>query len=450
MAPEKLFTLEIEKIVAGGNGLARLPDGMVAMVPGVLPGERVRVRVTRRQKQFAECELVALEQPAVDRVEPACPHYGQCGGCDLQHIAYPAQVRIKQEILRAHLVRTGLLSSTVDPDFLRAPCPSPRQTGYRLRLRLHVDEHGRLGMYRTRSNQVVPLRRCLIARPEINAIMARLGDCRPLDELLRQTRELEILIAPDEALGVLLLDFTRKPRPADLARVRQALAELPGVKGVYLRVDGHGLHDHQGRLVEIRDADLLHWTLPMTGEPEAVRLTIEPGGFYQVNQEQNENLVAQLLDFADLAGREQVLDLFCGMGNFSLPLARRCATVLGMDLQGAAVRGALRNRMLSGIDNVDFQKKAALDGARELAGRGARFDLVLLDPPRTGCREVLPFVMQLAPARLIYISCDPATLCRDLGWLVGSGPYRLEAMRMFDMFPHTSHLETMVLLHRVR
>jgi 23S rRNA (uracil1939-C5)-methyltransferase len=192
---------------------------------------------------------------------------------------------------------------------------------------------------------------------------------------------------------------------------------------------------------------MIRLTLPAGKGQEPVSLAVEPGGFYQVNQEQNEQLITLLLDWAAVGREQRVLDLFCGVGNFSLPLARKASQVTGMDLQGSAIRSAKRNASLNMLDNVDFTKMDAAAGARFLAGQGEHFDLLLLDPPRTGCREVLPQVAALAPETIIYISCDPATLARDLGDLLALG-YGIKKMRLFDMFPQTSHLETMVLLSR--
>ena len=435
-------------MVAGGLGLGHRPDGMVVLVPGVLPGEQVRVRVRHRKKGFLEGDLLAVETASPDRVAPGCPLYGRCGGCDFQHASYPAQLRLKQDILAQHLVRGRLAASLVEAiAMLDEPLPSPRSLGYRLRLRLHVDKLGQVGFHRFHSHAVVPVGQCLIARDGINCVLAIVGTSPCLRDLFEHTSEFEILLSPAEDLCVLLLDFARKPRPADLAMVRGAVQQLAGVNEVLLRVAGHGLFSAEGLVQQMRDHAMIRLTLPAGQGVAPVALAVEPGGFYQVNQEQNERLVGLLRDWAAVGKDQRVLDLFCGVGNFSLPLARVAGQVAGMDLQGAAVRSAIRNATLNGLNNAGFTKMEAAAGARRLVELGERFDLLLLDPPRGGCREVLPHVAALAPKTIIYISCDPATLTRDLGDLIGLG-YSIKKMRLLDMFPQTSHLETMVMLRR--
>lgn len=446
-APEK-FSLTVEKVVAGGLGLGHRSDGMVVLVPGVLPEEQVVVQVRHRRKGFLEGDLLEVEKASPDRVAPICPLYGSCGGCDFQHVSYPAQLRLKQEILAQHLVRGRLVASLAEASaLLGEPMPSPRSQGYRLRLRLHLDKLGRVGFYRLHSHEVVPVSQCSIARDGINRVLATLGHSPCLRDLFAHTNEFEILQSPAADVCVLLLDFARKPRPVDLALVRGASEQLTGVGEVLLRVAGQGLFSGDGLLKDMPEHAMIRLTLPAGKGQEPVALAVEPGGFYQVNQEQNEQLIGLLLDWAAAGMEQRVLDLFCGVGNFSLPLARQASQVAGMDLQGAAIRSAKRNASLNRLDNVDFTKMDAAAGARFLAGQGARFDLLLLDPPRTGCREVLPQVAALAPETIIYISCDPATLTRDLGDLLALG-YGIKKMRLFDMFPQTSHLETMVLLSR--
>ncbi len=448
---ESEFSVYIEKVVAGGRGLGRLADGMVVMVPAVLPGEQVLVQVQRRKKHFWECYARSIQKESEHRVEPPCPVYSTCGGCDFQHVSYEEQVRLKQEILKEHLVRGHLVKSAEDTaSFLQDPVVCQEPFGYRLRVRLHRDRQGQIGIYRSNSHHVIPITNCLIADKEINLILAALEGCLPLQDLLAQTSEFEILVSPDDRKSVILLDFSRKPRSADLKLISTAVEQIASLKDIFLKVDKHGLFGSQGRVGQVRDHALIRWTLPVGLGKEPVTLTVEPGGFYQVNQEQNEKLTSLLLEFAGLSGTEHVLDLFCGMGNFSLPMARGAGRVLGLDLQGAAIRSAKRNAELSGLENVIFKKGGAIPEAKKLTKAGQHFDIVLLDPPRSGCKEVLPHVLGLGAEKIIYISCDPATLCRDLGQLVLPGNYRIQKMRLVDMFPQTSHLETIVLLERKR
>ncbi len=442
------ITVFIEKVVAGGLGLGRLADGMVVMIPGVLPGEEVHALITKRKKRFAECSPIEILKKSDKRIEPPCPVYEDCGGCDFQHISYDEQIRLKQDILKEHLVRSHLVQSADDDiPFLQEPAGCQNQFGYRLRVRLHRDKDGDVGIYRPQSHKVVPISNCLIASEEINGVLGAMERCAPFQDLLSQTSQLEIFVSPDDGESVILLDFGRKPRAADLKLIGESILQLNGVKDIFLRVEKQGLFGSYGRVGQVKDHALIRWTLPV-GQEKQVNLTIEPGGFYQVNREQNEKLMSLLLEFADLNGSEHVLDLFCGMGNFSLPMASYAGQVLGLDLQGAAMRSAKKNAEISGLDNIKFKKGGAVPEAKKFAKAGHHFDIVLLDPPRSGCKEVLPHVLDLGAERIVYISCDPATLCRDLGQLVLPGNYEIKKMCLVDMFPQTSHLETIVLLER--
>ena len=244
----------------------------------------------------------------------------------------------------------------------------------------------------------------------------------------------------------------RKARPADLQAASRVVAELTSVAAIFLEADG------QLRLGPFPEAT----GLERDGEPELVRLVFpalpgrgtpaytlyqEAGGFCQVNPEQNLRMIERVLAWLEGCEVARAVDLFCGMGNFSIPLALSGIAVTGSDLQRSAIRSAVRNAATAGLHNCTFIQAAAERAARDLAGAGERFDLVILDPPRRGCAEVLPHLAGLGAALLLYISCDPATLARDLVGLVGQG-YRIDKIGMVDMFPQTAHLESMVLLRK--
>lgn len=447
----KTIQATIEKIIAGGVGLARLADGVVAMVPLTLPGERVVLRPRSRKKQFVQAELVEVVTPAAERRVPLCPHFGLCGGCDLQHADYPAQLALKEAILRELLLRSGI--SGAGEEFSFTVAGAPQESGYRQRIRLQVAPDGRFGFHRPHSHEVVAVAHCPLAAPALNEMIAILRHEEAARRLCDHATAVECILSPAEDRVVLLIHTTRPVRAADRQYATALCATSDKLKGILFSVPGKALGPAITRKSGADDATepssfAIRFTLPATLAGRDLHLTVEPGGFSQVNPEQNEAMIATLLAWLDLAGSERVLDLFCGMGNFSLPLALRARSVVGMDLQGAAIRSARRNAELNGLANCRFEKCGAEEGAQKLVTAGEKFDVVLLDPPRAGCREVIPHLATLGASRLVYISCDPATLTRDLGLLVQQG-YAIDRMRLVDMFPQTHHLETMVLLRRL-
>lgn len=445
----------IEKVVAGGAGLGHLSDGRAVFVPFTLPGEEVVLRLTRRHKQHGEAEAVRIISPASQRREPPCPLFGTCGGCALQHASYPKQLEIKEAILREILERAGI--GGAGRDFPLSATPAPKEFGYRQRIRLQVSDDGSPGFYRPRSHEVVPITTCPLAASAINRVLAILRREPAARQLLAQATAVELVLNLEKNDAkqdrVVALLHTRRPlRAADRQRAAELCASQQSIQGILFAVPDKAMGPAVTRETGpggSMDLSALHirFTIPAAVAGRALTLAVEPGGFSQVNPGQNEKMIATLLDWLALTGNEKVLDLFCGMGNFSLPLALRAGSVLGMDLQGAAIRRAVSNAAGNNLTNCTFARKGAEQGAGELAAAGERFDVLLLDPPRAGCREVLPHVADLAPGRVVCISCDPATLARDLVLLRDQG-YAIERMQLFDMFPQTSHLETMTLLRR--
>ncbi len=443
--------LKIDKLVTGGIGLARAASGQVVMVPFVLPGEEVMVNLRSRKKDYLEGELVEILKPHPGRVTPLCPHFGVCGGCDLQHADYSLQIELKQAILLGQLQRAGIMPD--DHAGIRAePAAARHSFGYRQRLRLQVDEVGRWGFFRRRSHNLEQVDDCPLARPEVSIVLRNFSTSPALVQLLARSREIEIVSSPGDGTVVLILVLRRKSRPNDLQAATRVAAELPPVKAVFLEAEGCarlGPFPDRGSPAANDELGLVRLDFP--AKPDAklppYSLSHETGGFSQVNLEQNQEMITTMLSW--LADRKIALvaDLFCGLGNFTFPLALSGIRVVGADLQRSTIRSAKRNAVDLGLTDCSFIQASAEDAARQLAESGERFDLVILDPPRRGCLEVIPFLAKLAAPDLLYISCDPATLVRDLARLIDQG-YRIIRFRLIDMFPQTAHLETMVLLRR--
>ncbi|MEW6218092.1 MAG: class I SAM-dependent RNA methyltransferase [Thermodesulfobacteriota bacterium] len=435
------FDLKIERLVAGGRGLGRGPDGRVVLVPLVLPDEAVRVQPIASRRDYTEARLLSILSPSPLRVSPPCPLFGRCGGCDLQHAAPAAQADLKTAILTdawQHILgrSTGELAGVLAP-----PVPAPDPLGYRLRLRLHTDAAGRLGMRRALSHTLAPVRHCPVATPPVNDLLAVWADCGPARQLARRAATVEVAAGwpPGEAFVIARLAGAAGSRERQLARA--AGAALPGCAAVAVlaRDQDSGWSTDPAARLRIR--------LPVGPGGPDLALAVAPGSFYQVNGRQNEALVACVLALAQAAPGRRILDLFCGMGNLSLPLARAGAQVLGLDQAASAIHAALANAEAGGLaGRARFETAEAAAGLARLQAAGRCFDLVLLDPPRGGCPEVAQLLARSPCPAALVVSCDPVTLMRDLSTLLAAG-YALDRLQPLDMFPQTHHLETVALLH---
>jgi len=442
--------VKIDKVVSGGVGLGRMADGMVFMMPYVLPGEKVLMRVTHRKKKFLEAKAVEVLESSPRRIEPFCPHFMICGGCDLQHAEYDYQLELKTEILREQLVGARVMTVEELEKVTEQPLPAPLPFGYRQRLRLQV-ENGGYGFYRRSSHEIEMIESCPLAMPAINKVMESFPASEAMGHLLDLAREVELLASPGDDSLVLTVHLQRKPRPADIKAAELACDELDTVKAVYLAAENSRMQgpycgkgssdDDEGRSLLVL---LPFQAIPSHNVP-AYTLSQEAGGFSQINIEQNQRMIETMLNWVGDLKVSRALDLFGGMGNFSIPLAMKIKEVICLDLQRAAIRSGESNAENLGLSNCSFLRKSALEGIKEIGSSGERIDLLLLDPPRRGCPEVLPFLDEIGKPAVIYVSCDPATLARDLKMMAEKG-YVIRKIKMIDMFPQTHHLETMVLL----
>ncbi|MHB8223288.1 MAG: 23S rRNA (uracil(1939)-C(5))-methyltransferase RlmD [Desulfurivibrionaceae bacterium] len=444
----KPLELTVDKVIKGGLGLGRLPDGQVVMVPRVLPGERVRVQLRRQHKQYQEAELLEVLQSSAQRIPPICPVYDTCGGCDFQHATYEEQLRLKNGILGETLCRAGLCREEKLADLLGAPLASPKPFGYRQRIRLQVAQ-GVMGYFGRQSHKMIPVSRCPLAGEGINSVLAALSANREFQSLLSNASAIELLENPARNSVILLIHYPRKTRPAEHQAAKLLCQALPLLEAVLFNVEGQAKGPYFTERGEVQPNELrVEFSLPagLCGQP--VTLGLEPGGFCQVNLGQNENCIKLLLEWTRGMQPTKALDLFCGMGNFSLPLAMQGWDVTGMDMQRSTIRSAARNAEAAGLaDRCRFSQESATKAARRLLAEKATFDCLLLDPPRSGCADLIPLLQDLEAQKIIYISCDPATLARDLAGLIRAG-YRLAEVRLVDMFPQTAHQETMARLER--
>jgi 23S rRNA (uracil1939-C5)-methyltransferase len=431
-------TLTVEKIVNGGYGLARDHTGQVVLLHNGLPGEKVRYQITDRRKKtlFGQAEPLGTGHPC--RIAPPCPYYGRGGGCNLQHCSYDEQLNIKTQIVTE--LFQNLCTTT-------GGCiPSPEQFGYRQRIRLQLNENT-LGFLRFRSAEIVPISACLLAHPPINRVLGSLCRNGSFQILSENSQELELLYNPATNMVTLLFHCQRRPRPSEQKRADDLVESIENIERVFFTGSDFALEGPYTGGSKANTSKRLSYHLDNTRMQKPFTLSWEVGGFCQVNLGQNENLIDYvLLHSQDCSGLE-VLDLFCGMGNFSIPLAQVAGSVFGVEGQGAAIRAARENCAQAGVSNAQFVKRPIDTVCRKLIAEQQKFDLTIVDPPRQGCGALTADLAMLTRQRIIYISCDPATLVRDVINLQ-QYDFQLISVQPFDMFPQTHHIETIAILEK--
>jgi 23S rRNA (uracil1939-C5)-methyltransferase len=407
-------TAEIAAMTFGPFGVGRL-DGKTVMVRGAVPGDLLEVTVIQeRAGYFVACTERVLRAGASRRTPP-CPYLPRCGGCDWQQIGYPEQTRFKGEVIATALNRA--LGLELDPATLVAPAPA--EFGYRSRVRFKAGRGGRLGFHEAGSRLLVEVERCMVAAAEIR--MPR--------EFAAEIECEEIEVVADRGREVLVAHLARPPGAAVLGRARRLVERDPRIAGAVLRA------------AHVRET-IGEVAIAVALEP-GLELEVDADLFSQVNRAQNLKLVATVMEMAGAADGARVLDLFCGAGNFSLPAARRGAAVMGVDAEALAVAAAARNAARLGLARAEFAAMEAAELARFLLRARYRPEVVIMDPPRAGARELIEPLLRMRAGRVIYVSCDVATLARDLHALQAGG-YRIGAVRALDFFPNTHHAEVVV------
>jgi 23S rRNA (uracil1939-C5)-methyltransferase len=431
-------TATVEGLTHDGEGIVR--SGKAVFVAGALPGESISFRRIRSHKQYDEAELVEVLTAAPERVAPRCAHFGVCGGCAMQHMAPEAQVAAKHTELRDNLERVGKVTPLNWLPPLRGPV-----WAYRRRARLgakFVTKKGRVlvGFRERLTPFLADVQHCDVLAEPVGDLTVPLAELIMSLSLRERLPQIEVAVA-DNAVA-LVFRVLETPTEADLAQLRQF--------GAARRVR---IYLQPGGLDSVRELDgpsePLHYKLPKF----QVTLEFLPTDFIQINGSINEALVSQAVEMLDLTPSARVLDLFCGIGNFTLPMARSAGQVVGVEGDAALVARARHNATLNQLENAEFHvaNLAQLptdvsQAANTYPWLRKGFTHVLLDPPRAGAKEVLASVASLTPRRVLYISCHPGSLARDLGILVNEHGFNLEAAGVLDMFPHTAHFESLALL----
>ena len=423
----QMITVTIHDLDAFGQGVAR-HQGKTLFVSGALPGEQVEAELLEDKRHYARGRARKILQPSAERVTPRCPWFTVCGGCQQQHASQALQQQSKASALAHLLTRETRQPIAVDEIIGDAAW------GYRRRARLGLHYQPKtqtlqMGFRKAASNELVSIDQCPILRPQLEALLVPLKACLSALQAVRRLGHVELVQADNGVLLVL--------RHLDALSVgdRQKLEQFS--------------HKHQLALFLAPDSERLE---QVTGEQPYImshqlRLTFSPRDFIQVNDAVNQKMVAKALEWLDLQPEDRLLDLFCGMGNFTLPGAKWVQNVVGVEGVAALTAQGAYNAKLNGLENVTFFHENLEEDVTRQPWAAHGFDKVLLDPARAGAAGVMQHIVRLAPQRIVYVSCNPTTLARDSQALLSAG-YLLKKVAMLDMFPHTGHLESMVLFSK--
>jgi 23S rRNA (uracil1939-C5)-methyltransferase len=424
-------TATIVDLTHDGEGVADL-DGRRVFVPDALPGERVEIALRKRRRKLQEADLVRVLEPSPERVTPGCEYFGRCGGCALQHFAHPAQITYKQGVVAQALARIA----RTEPEEWLPPVASP-PWHYRRRARLGVKyvagkDRVLVGFRERAGPYITDMRHCPVLVPPLDGLLGELADLIAGTSIRARLPQIEAAVA--DGVTALVLRVLEAPSTADLAAFRE-FGVRHGID-IYLQPGGPGT---VAPLAEPR-------TLSYRIEAFGLTLTFLPTDFIQVNAAINAELVATAVRFAAVEPKDRVLDLYCGLGNFSLPLAQRAAELLGVEGEAGLVARAVRNAAQNGIGNARFIAADLMQS--DWSFYREPWDVVVLDPPRTGAEAPVAELKHSDPRRIVYVSCHPATLARDAQVLVHERGYKLKVARVFDMFPHTHHIEALAVFER--
>jgi 23S rRNA (uracil1939-C5)-methyltransferase len=429
-------TATISSVTHDGRGIADT-SGKKVFVAGALSGEEVRFVRRKSRRNFDEAELLEVITASPERVGAKCSVFGRCGGCALQHVSSAQQRAIKSDTLRDNLERIG----RIEPGRWLQPITGP-EWNYRRRARLAVKDvsaKGRVlvGFRERHAPFITDMHRCEVLAAPVDDLIDPLSDL--IGQLSIRSRIPQIEVAVADNATALVFRVLDAPTVYDLDEFRRFGHE----HGLRIFLQPGGL-DSISLLYPEGEREPLYYTLPEFD----VRIEFEPIDFVQVNADINRTMISRALELLAPEQQDRVLDLFCGIGNFSLPLARRCGEVLGVEGEAMLVRRAADNATANAITNAEFRQAdlAAIDGTENwLQGP---WDRLLLDPARSGAADVVRCIGRLEPARIVYVSCHPGTLARDAGVLVNEAGYTLDAVGIIDMFPHTAHVESIAVFNK--
>ncbi|MEM6405562.1 MAG: 23S rRNA (uracil(1939)-C(5))-methyltransferase RlmD [Pseudomonadota bacterium] len=432
--PVETQTADITEFTHDGRGIAHIA-GKVTFITDALPGETVRFRYTRQRRDYDEGVVSEVIAAAETRVTPSCEHAAVCGGCRLQHLAPAAQVTTKQAQLLENLSRIG----KVEPQHQLPPIVNDTPWGYRRKARLgvkYVHKKGRVlvGFRERQANLIADIQQCPVLHPHVGTRLSALA--RMIETLTLREQIPQIEVVMDDTQCVLIFRILTPIDEADRARLREFARQHDFI--IYLQPAG------PESCIPLEQPAVLQNRLP----EQQITLHFTPGDFTQVNHHINRRMVSQALALLKPGPADQVLDLFCGIGNFTLPLARHAGQVTGVEGDAGLVQRARENAARNGLTNVSVHATNLYEDMAAAEWLQQRYTQALLDPPRSGARPVLAHLPVLGVQQILYVSCYPGTLARDAGILVHEHGYQLQSVGVMDMFPHTAHVESMALFNR--
>lgn len=451
MKKNDVIQLSIEDLSIHGEGIGHA-EGMAFFVPGAIPGDRITAGITKIKKNMAYGRVISIDAPSPDRIDPPCPAARQCGGCQIQEMAYPAQLAWKEKHVHDLLLRIG---GFPEGSFEMEPIHGMKEPfRYRNKAQYPVQEgkDGRIltGFYAQHSHRIVETDDCLIGAEENHAILTavksflKTNHIRPYDETTGKGLVRHVLIRQavhtGQTMVCLVLNGTRLPAADSLVTaLRKAAPDLTSLSININRTRTNVILGTETRTLWGEDT--------ITDTIGGIAFRISPRSFFQVNPLQMERLYGKALEYANLHGTETVYDLYCGIGTISLFLGKKAGHVTGIEIVPDAIRDAKENAKRNGIGNVDFHCGASEDLLPRLVEERGHADVVVLDPPRKGCDPaVIESIRKASPTRVVYVSCDPATFARDLGRFCADGAYRLTRVCPVDQFGNCVNVETVALL----
>jgi 23S rRNA (uracil1939-C5)-methyltransferase len=430
-------TVQIDRLAYGGSGFGRL-DGKACFVPLTAPGDRVEIAVTKNKSSYLEGVVSRIISPADCRVTPPCPVFGRCGGCNWQHVDYETQCVQKAAIFAETMWRLARVEREKIHPVRAATDPLAYRQRIQLKVYLRGSDHA-VGFYRAGSHFVQDLPHgCAIARPELNRAMEEVRNILSRAPLADRIPQVDLSVDEFGTVAA-LFHFIGSDRSALYDYLAGLQDKVSRISGIFVQL---------GRKESIKAVfgpETMDYTLN-DARGSALTMSYSADSFSQVNFSQNRYLVETILSRVCVSPVGKLLDLFCGNGNLSLPLAGSADTVLGLESLARSIELASHNARRNGIDNARFLCEDSAAGVSRLAREHETFDLILLDPPRSGADAVVRNLHALRPERLVYVSCDPPTLGRDLA-LLQKGGFRVESIHPVDMFPQTYHLESVTFLH---
>jgi 23S rRNA (uracil1939-C5)-methyltransferase len=450
----EIYTINIEALGYEGEGIGKIDDFTV-FVKGAIDGEVVEAKIIKVNKNFAFGKLISIIKKSPNRVEPICEIYGKCGGCGLQHLSYEKQLNFKKKRVKDCLERIGKLNLNNNDININETIGMENPYRYRNKVQLPVgNKNGEVvvGFYSARSHEIIPMKKCYIQHEVGDEIVAlvktwiKKHNISLYDEENGQGIIRHIMVRKafknGDVMVVIIANSNKLPYKEELIKLLQE--NIAQLKSIVLNINKNRTNVILGDRCET-----------IFGEDNIVdsigkfKFNISPLSFFQVNPVQTEVLYKKALDYADLRGNEIVFDAYCGAGTISLFLSQKAKRVYGVEIIKEAIEDAKKNAIQNNVQNVEFIVGQSEKVIPELISKGIRADVVVVDPPRKGCeKSLLEAIAKMAPEKIVYVSCDPGTLARDLGILNGLN-YKVVEVQPVDMFPETGHVETVVLMSRV-